>query len=425
MLPLDHFSVVDADQGSSDAEPPVDIGEMRREFRAAGDGRYVFAIPDLQIELDVDRLRREKQELKGELAVRCGLAGARTVNGDSLSVADFNLSSARARAERARQLDKLTGAGQLDWERLLEEFCQRVLTAEREGQPATLLREVPRPVEDHLDPDEGEVEFPVGEGETVPTGRVGKWIYRRDAFILEMSTGWFILALWLGIVVVLWRRLWLGHVAEQVGLESAMRWLDMFPWLDMHAGSVRALATLVLVAITGFYAFVTFRIMKANERTVTAMSEQTESATRPYVSIGLITVPNVHLFYLRVTNSGKTGARDVRLTLDRDFYQYGKRDGTNLREVTAFQEPIEQLPPGAEIVFGLAMGPQFVGDQLDSALTPPVFSITATYSYGDRTVTEVTTIDARPYRGAMHLPSPVAKELDAIKEQLEKIAQKD
>ena len=76
---------------------PVPVADMLREFRAVGESRYVFAIPDLRLEFDVDRLRRERHELQGELAVRCGLAGARAVNGDSLSVADFNLSSARAR----------------------------------------------------------------------------------------------------------------------------------------------------------------------------------------------------------------------------------------------------------------------------------------------------------------------------------------
>jgi hypothetical protein len=144
------LSVVEGDDGPG---PPVDAATVRRQFRALGETRYVFAIPDLQLELDVDRLRREKHTLVGELAVRCGLAGARTVNGNSLSVADFNLSSARARTERARQLDKLTAATELDWERLLEEFCQRVLTAEREGRPATMLREFSRPVDDHLDVD--------------------------------------------------------------------------------------------------------------------------------------------------------------------------------------------------------------------------------------------------------------------------------
>jgi hypothetical protein len=179
-----------------------------------------------------------------------------------------------------------------------------------------------------------------------------------------------------------------------------------------------------LVVITGFYAWVTFRIMRANERTVAAMSDQIESVTRPYVDVGLLTVPNSHLFYLRVTNSGKTGARNVRLVLDRDFYQYGRPNGINLREVVAFHEPIQQLSPGSEIVFGLAMGPQLVGEQLNPALTPPVFSITATYSYGDKTVAEETTIDVRPYRDSMRPPSAVATELHAIQEQLEKIAQK-
>ncbi len=121
------------------------------EFRRLGEGHYFLASPNLRLELEVDRLRREKHELKGELAVRCGLAGAKTVDGDSLSVADFNLSSGRARAERAKQLDRLSEAPEIDWDWLLEEFCQKVLKAEREGQPATLLRDVPRPVDDHLD----------------------------------------------------------------------------------------------------------------------------------------------------------------------------------------------------------------------------------------------------------------------------------
>ena len=184
------------------------------------------------------------------------------------------------------------------------------------------------------------------------------------------------------------------------------------------------LLTGALVVITGFYAWVTFRIMRANERTVAAMGDQVDSVTRPYVNVGLLTLPNSHIFYLRVTNSGKTGARNVRLVLDRDFFQYGCPDGTNLREVVAFREPIQQLSPGTELVFGLALGPQLVGDHLNAALTPPVFSITATYSYGDKTVKEETTIDVRPYRDSMRPPSAVATELHGIKEQLEKIAQK-
>ncbi len=184
------------------------------------------------------------------------------------------------------------------------------------------------------------------------------------------------------------------------------------------------LLTGALVAITFFYAWVTFRIMKANERTVAAMRDQIDSVTRPYVNVGVLTVPNSYLFYLRVTNSGKTGARNVRLLMDRDFYQYGQPNGTNLRDVVAFREPIQQLSPGSEIVFGLAMASTLLADQVNPAITPPVFSITATYSYGDRTVTEQTTIDLRPFRDSMGPPSAVATELKGIQEQLEKMASK-
>lgn len=178
-----------------------------------------------------------------------------------------------------------------------------------------------------------------------------------------------------------------------------------------------------LVIITAMYAVFTFRIMRANERTVQAIHDQSENALRPYVDIGVITPPNSHMFMLRVANTGRTGARNVRLEIDRDFFQYGQKDGTNLRKTTVFTQPIEQLSPGAEIRFGLGFGPQLVGDVVDSTLTPPVFEITAVYSYGTRTVTERTTIDMRPYRDAMRLSDPIATELGNMREkELAKIA---
>lgn len=118
---------------------------MRREFRAVGDDRYHLTIPDLGITIEVDRLRRERGELLGELSVRCELPGARTVNGDSISIADLNFSSARARTERARLLAARANIRDLDWTGILEEFCQRILEADRIGQPAVDLRALPRP----------------------------------------------------------------------------------------------------------------------------------------------------------------------------------------------------------------------------------------------------------------------------------------
>jgi hypothetical protein len=119
----------------------------RRDFRRVDEGHYRFALPDLGVEFVVDRLRRKSDELVGELMVRSSLPGARTFEG-VLAVADLNLSSLRAREDRARFLAKRSRAAEIDWTGLLEEFVHRVLASERAGQPAVLLRDVPRPKPD-------------------------------------------------------------------------------------------------------------------------------------------------------------------------------------------------------------------------------------------------------------------------------------
>ena len=109
-----------------------------REFVAVSEDRYRLSIPGIGVALEIDRLRRDHNELLGELSVRCDLPGARTVNGN-LSIADFNLSSARARTDRAKFLAGRAAVKEIDWTSLVEEFCQRVLQADRVGQPAVYL----------------------------------------------------------------------------------------------------------------------------------------------------------------------------------------------------------------------------------------------------------------------------------------------
>jgi len=117
------------------------------KFEQITDDRFSLTIPDSAIAFEIDRLRREHNELLGELCVRCSLPGVPTYDG-ALSIADFNLSSARARAERANLLSKRSESKELDWAGYLEEFCQRVLAAERMGQPAIDLRALERPALD-------------------------------------------------------------------------------------------------------------------------------------------------------------------------------------------------------------------------------------------------------------------------------------
>jgi hypothetical protein len=116
-------------------------------FRKIDDG-YLVTFVAHEAEFAADRLRWDRDELFGQLSVACGLIGARTFDG-SVSLGTFNFSSTRARRERAKEIGERVRANGLDWIGMLEETCQRILQAERRGEPAVLLRDVPRP-----DPDD-------------------------------------------------------------------------------------------------------------------------------------------------------------------------------------------------------------------------------------------------------------------------------
>ena len=124
--------------------PPAAVRGREREFSQVGDGHYRLGVLSLGIMFDVERLRRERHELFGELSVACDLAGAKTVDG-ILSVADWNLSSADARWKRAKHLAERSNAPDIDWASLLEELAQRTIRAEREGSPARPLHQYGRP----------------------------------------------------------------------------------------------------------------------------------------------------------------------------------------------------------------------------------------------------------------------------------------
>jgi hypothetical protein len=113
------------------------------------DGGYRATFVEWQTEFVAERLRWDRDELFGQLGVATGLIGARTFDG-SVSLGTFNFSSTRARRERAREIgERVRTKPPLDWIGMLEEVCQRILRAERRGEPAILLRELPKP-----DPDD-------------------------------------------------------------------------------------------------------------------------------------------------------------------------------------------------------------------------------------------------------------------------------
>ena len=179
--------------------------------------------------------------------------------------------------------------------------------------------------------------------------------------------------------------------------------------------------TAALVVITGIYAYLTYGIMKATRRSVDAMQQQTEALSRPYVTVAPLTVPGSHVLFLRIANTGKTAAERVRLELDRPFYRDGEaEEAKNLAVFSAFTQEIASFAPGAELIFWLALSSVVFADGADEARTPLVFKVTATYGYSERTVTEVTEVDLRPY-GKMHVSyDPIVEQLSGIKDVLKK-----
>jgi hypothetical protein len=119
---------------------------VQRTFAPRGLG-YSLVVPELAIEFNVDRLSRTRGELHGELSVTCGLPGTRSVDGH-LHNARFNLSGGTSRGTLAKTLAKRSAMPDIDWEDLLEDFCRRVMGAERTGDPVIDVGALPVPVDE-------------------------------------------------------------------------------------------------------------------------------------------------------------------------------------------------------------------------------------------------------------------------------------
>lgn len=123
-------------------------GAATREFVQTDEDSYSLTLLEVGIAFQANYVRRERYETFGELVVVCDLAGARTVDGNVISRGTFNFSSAETRFRRAKQLAEMSKAPDVDWQRLLEEVCAKVLAKHSDGEPAVLLRDLPRPAAD-------------------------------------------------------------------------------------------------------------------------------------------------------------------------------------------------------------------------------------------------------------------------------------
>jgi hypothetical protein len=169
--------------------------------------------------------------------------------------------------------------------------------------------------------------------------------------------------------------------------------------------------TAILVLITAFYAYFTFRMMKATEKAViatnastNAINRQIEASLRPYIDFELKRYPN-NLIYMHIRNSGRIAATNLSLKLDRDFFPLGHHGKKNLKEAFIFSNEVASLSPGTEITVGmLEIGE--IGKLED--VSPTRFKIVAKYTWaGHNTpVVEDNEIDLSVFSGSGLIPKP-------------------
>lgn len=176
--------------------------------------------------------------------------------------------------------------------------------------------------------------------------------------------------------------------------------------------------TAILVFVTAIYAWLTHEMVKASKASVDAVREQSEALTRPYIVIEPYIRPNTPFLYLRIANSGKTGAVNLSLSLDKDFYQFGK--GENLKDLAAFKTKMDSFSPDSELLFGLGQGWVIFDENSDPEKTPNQFRVTAEYEYSGKQVKEEHFVDLRPFVGTEGAKDPVVEELEKIRKEFEK-----
>lgn len=172
-----------------------------------------------------------------------------------------------------------------------------------------------------------------------------------------------------------------------------------------------AIAAVFSVLVSLLVVYISYLVVKVNREVVNVMREQLDASTRPYIYIAPDVRPMTTLLLLRIGNTGASAAKNLRLTLDKDYYFNGeKNDSKNLRHYSAFSHPIEAFAPRAELVFNLGIGHRV----LKSDLCPLQFRVIAEYEYRGRTVSETTCVDLQPYAQSAQLIDPIAERLDKI-----------
>ena len=137
--------------------------------------------------------------------------------------------------------------------------------------------------------------------------------------------------------------------------------MGIIDWLNANQGVVIGSAIVVLVGITGYYVYLTWRMLKANNTPEIAISLQPHEA-------------HVNLVMLCIENIGTGAARNIQFRTDLSFKPDGERA---LEEVGFLKKGIDYLGPGQKIEHFLV---SVIGKLDELKKTPLEFRVTYTDS---------------------------------------------
>lgn len=187
--------------------------------------------------------------------------------------------------------------------------------------------------------------------------------------------------------------------------------------INLAIAIISGVSTLTSLAVV----IATYKILSANRETVAVMKEQVLAFTRPYIQIYPWVRVGSTMLMLTIKNSGASPAEKVKLSLDRDFHFNAElSESKNLRLFTAFSNPIESLPPKAELTFHLGLGHVIFGN---TERCPQQFSVSVEYTFEDRKVHETTVVDLQPFMYSAMPIDPIAEQLEIMNQHIKGIQQ--
>jgi hypothetical protein len=177
--------------------------------------------------------------------------------------------------------------------------------------------------------------------------------------------------------------------------------------------------TVLLVVITGFYAWATYKILRANENVVREMQQQSEEIARPRISVFVHALPSRPVFHLTIRNVGPSAATNLTLRLNKSFRM--EHEDKDLSDMTAFSKSIPNFGSRESIDFQLGRTFVILGEDRDEAVRPLKFTIEADYWFGAKHYVETTHIDLAVQEMTSLTTDAIVEQMTYVNQHLEKI----